>query len=849
MRGQKPNGFSGWHLAMLGLVTVAASLWVATGSIWAQDQETAASNQTSATASTQQPGQTPVQAEVHVQSETMVQTPSEGAAVARPARAPNLEVSFPLYPDFSFSDWIYRTNESQVNVRGQTDPGVTVTINGEPVVVEEDGQFTAMVPLTHEGDTLLRIRAVNAAGSSTTRVLFLIRDTTPPLLVVETPEGGWATQQDKITLAGVVEPGSQLFLGDQPVPVDAGGKFSVVQPLVAGENHFVFTAKDEVGNERRVEVVAIQDREPPSLEITEPQPGLVTRESQVTLAGQTEPGARVTVDGQPVTVGEDGRFATVIQLTADGTRTINVVATDAAGNQAKVAVRITRDTRAPSIFPVEPSAPVSLLPGDLLVVRFRGEVGDHASFDIGDTRLGIPAAEGNPGNYTGIYRIQPEDRFDGAPIVARLVDKAGNEGRRQIQTVSVLDPAVPKVVQVSASDYAVLRTGPGTDYERLTNAYFPTRLEVVGQVGDWYRVKLGSTQSAWVSTSAVSELPAGTPPPQAVVSQIATTPQADGGSRVAITLSEPVPFIILPDVRGKALDVILYNSVFGLYNMRYGPGEQRISLMSLSQPAAQTSQLRINLSDPGVSGYFAHYAGNTLMVDVRPPLPGTPAGLTITIDPGHGADSGAVGPAGLREATINLQIAQLLAEKLRQAGARVIMTHTQETYVDPNNDLNARVDIAEASGSQVFISIHNNALAGANRFTVEGTETYYFNPLSADLASAVQRAVTKSLPSTDRFFAYQSFAVIRQTGMPAILVECNYISNPDIERWMSEGDFAARAAEGIYQGLLNFLAEHGQPPPPPPAAGSAPASPAPSTPEAGQPDQPAPEAGSVAPAM
>ncbi|MBE3576563.1 MAG: N-acetylmuramoyl-L-alanine amidase [Limnochordales bacterium] len=724
--------------------------------------------------------------------------------------SPNLQVDFPLYPDFSFSDYVFRTNRTEIEVTGRTAPEVKVTVNGVFTVSGADGRFSVLVPLPIEGPTFLRVQAQDADGDTTTLIVPIIRDTTPPELTIPSPPSGWQTREDSLELQGKTEPGARVWVDGESLAVSEDGSFAVTKSLQPGSNFFAFTAADEAGNLTRVEVVAILDREPPSLTITSPEPGLITNQSEVLVAGQTEAGAVVAVDGQEVPVDAEGRFQHTVALTADGTRYINVRASDAAGNQIETTLRVVRDTRAPSITPQEPAAPVALLPGDVLVVRFRGEAGATASFDIGDRRIGIPAAEGNPGNYTGIYRIQPDDRFENAPIRLRLKDKAGNEGSRYAQSVTVLDPMVPLVVQVTASDYAVLRTGPGTDYERLTNVYAPTRMEVRGKAGEWFKVQLGTAQTAWVHESVVTLLPPGSLPPRALISQIRTNPQPDGSSQVSIYLSERVPFLIYPDVRRRSLRVTLYNAVYGLYHMAYGPGEKLIKLMTLNQPAGETSELIIDIDAPHVSGYFARYQGNTLVIEVRPPLPRSLEGVRITLDPGHGGESGAVGQQGLREADVNLDIALRLERLLQEAGAKVIMTRRTDNRVSTTtDDLYARVEIAETSRSQLFISIHNNAVGGSAAMTVEGTETYYYNPLSGQLARIAQEEMVAVLSSTDRFFAYRSFAVIRQTGMPAILVEGNFISNPEIERWMREGDFTERMAQALFRAIVRFLEEVG----------------------------------------
>lgn len=185
------------------------------------------------------------------------------------------------------------------------------------------------------------------------------------------------------------------------------------------------------------------------------------------------------------------------------------------------------------------------------------------------------------------------------------------------------------------------------------------------------------------------------------------------------------------------------------------------------------------------------------------------SGYTIVVDAGHGSpDPGAIGPTGTQENDNTLAIAQDLGEDLKQSGATVIQTRTgnaspANTLID-SGDLKARVSIANANFADLFVSIHNDSATGG-----QGTTTYYSedNPQNAQslrLAQALQAAIIRAIGTLDHGVKEALFYVIHHTTMPAALVEVAYISNRSEEKLLADPLFRQKAADGIYQGILNF---------------------------------------------
>ena len=188
------------------------------------------------------------------------------------------------------------------------------------------------------------------------------------------------------------------------------------------------------------------------------------------------------------------------------------------------------------------------------------------------------------------------------------------------------------------------------------------------------------------------------------------------------------------------------------------------------------------------------------------------AGITIVVDPGHGGpDTGAIGSAGTYEKTDNLALGLDLAGLLRSAGANVILTRS--TDVSPAtgayselSDLQARTKIANDANADLFICLHSDSFSNP---AAGGTTTYYSSssPVadqSKALATSIQSELVKAIALNDRGVKDANFYVIKNTKMPAVLVEVAFISNPTEEQLLGSPDFQSKAALGVYQGILKY---------------------------------------------
>jgi N-acetylmuramoyl-L-alanine amidase len=215
----------------------------------------------------------------------------------------------------------------------------------------------------------------------------------------------------------------------------------------------------------------------------------------------------------------------------------------------------------------------------------------------------------------------------------------------------------------------------------------------------------------------------------------------------------------------------------------------------------------------------------------------------IVIDPGHGGhDTGTIGPNGLEEKDLVLDVGRRLGKLLQtRLGADVIYTRKDDTFIP----LETRTSIANQEQADLFVSIHANSSRDPD---ARGVETYYLNFTSSaealdvaarenaasdksvyelqdlvkkialkekieesrEFASNVQRALHSGLAAKspgirDRGVKKAPFIVLIGANMPSILAEISFVSNPGDERRLQASDYRQRIAESLYRGISKYV--------------------------------------------
>jgi len=246
-------------------------------------------------------------------------------------------------------------------------------------------------------------------------------------------------------------------------------------------------------------------------------------------------------------------------------------------------------------------------------------------------------------------------------------------------------------------------------------------------------------------------------------------------------------------------------------------------------------------------------------------------GALVVIDPGHGGDEIGAAAYGIVEKDSNLEMGRRVERLLTQAGYRVLLTRHDagravggvdgagqpRGFSAQRRDLQARIDLANAAGASVFVSLHSN---GLNDPSANGVETYYnaarpFSAYNRLLAQSIQSNVIAEMaragylvrdrgtlddaclrafqgvcfplfvlgpprmttrdevlrrggdPAALGFAAGQDAIVSRATQMPGVLAELLFVSNPDDARLLADDSAREALARGVVLGLSRFLAE------------------------------------------
>ncbi|PLR78035.1 N-acetylmuramoyl-L-alanine amidase [Bacillus sp. V3-13] len=174
-------------------------------------------------------------------------------------------------------------------------------------------------------------------------------------------------------------------------------------------------------------------------------------------------------------------------------------------------------------------------------------------------------------------------------------------------------------------------------------------------------------------------------------------------------------------------------------------------------------------------------------------------GKTIIIDPGHGGrDFGATGAAGTNEKELTLKTAKLLYDKLKAAGANVILTRSNDTY----KSLKARVKLAHSSGADAFISIHYDSIEDNS---VRGMTSFYYHDYQKTLAESIHAAAAGQAKIKDRGVRHGDYLVLRENKQTAVLLELGYLSNPSEETLITSGTYQESIASGVFDGLTRYF--------------------------------------------
>jgi len=333
-----------------------------------------------------------------------------------------------------------------------------------------------------------------------------------------------------------------------------------------------------------------------------------------------------------------------------------------------------------------------------------------------------------------------------------------------------------------------LRSMPTTQSKVIATLANGTKLVYLSTQGDWYQGKTADGQTGWVANWLVQKQsqgsvngnqPAG---PSPASERPTSSQQTEQGT---VTILEPDT-----NVRsGPTLDFDVIT--------RVQPNETYPII------GTEGEWFHIRLAD-GSTGYVAGWLVQTngesqviRSTDIKDKL--------IVVDAGHGGeDGGAVGAHfGTLEKDVNLQIALLLEKKLTAAGAKVILTRTDDRRLTLQN----RVDQAVENEADLFVSVHHNTHPNP---ATNGTIVYYYDKKKSNkLAGVVQSELVKATGYKDMQPRIGDFYVLRENPVPSILAEIGFLTNFEEEMQIRSEKQQEAAAEGLYKGIVRYFQEGG----------------------------------------
>lgn len=530
-----------------------------------------------------------------------------------------------------------------------------------------------------------------------------------------------------------------------------------------------------------------------SLKITAPADGYRTTDANVSVTGVADPQKPLTVNGNAVSVTEHGYFCAYLALeqgentftfkNGDDTESITCNRVTAENTRETVNGIFMKDSVCPSgnsIYYAGECAQLSVYAVENadIYARFLGsEVKLSPSGEASGGFVCYSAKVTVPNIVTGIADGGVTEFYaktDGGNV------SYGNAGKTEIISA-------PIKLYTQNECYVYNDTGDGS---MMDNYQLPAGAEVsaTALVNGLYRLMSGK----WVNKDNVADTA-----PDALPLDI------DEGKYTRVDLVfETVPEFQSRVTQGGAL-------VIGLYGINgepeIEPQSARVSAKLVRRGSEADAVLTVESGS--VDGFFVRKTDDkTLSVWIYTNRGGGLSGKTIAIDPGHGGeDRGAAGPAGgdgICEDDLNLSVSYILAQKLKEAGANVILTREDASTLP----LAQRAGLIRSYTPDVSISVHHNSVSRGSDFNkASGVVVLYSRETALPLSKAVSDRITDGIDITNNGYKAQSLNVCRDYRYPCILIECGFVCNPTEYEMLMTDEYKQKLCNNIVLSLIDYF--------------------------------------------
>jgi N-acetylmuramoyl-L-alanine amidase len=559
----------------------------------------------------------------------------------------------------------------------------------------------------------------------------------------------------------------------------------------------------------------------PTLKVVYPPPNHETTSDRIFLIGTAPANVVVTVNG--TVIGDrspSGHFSPSIPLQL-GSNTITLQAQ----NQTLTLVvkRLSTSPSVPKGFAfaegsLTPAVDIARQVGEPICFSAIAPAKSQVSVRLGDQTLTLypqakavslppnsavltaantPGTAPQPGLYQGCTVFSTLGEL-GTPIF-ELRQGTAAAAKQGSGKITILPPQVMPVAEVT-SDGGVARTGPSTDYSRLTPLPKGTQAQITGREGEWLRFDYGG----WIKQSETRPIVNGVLP-RSIIRSVRVQIQSEQ-TIVTFPLQVPVPISIRQE--DDRFILTLYSTTAQTDTIAQTP-DVVLSRLDWQQIAPGQVQYQIHLKNKQQWGYRLRYEGTSLVLTLRhPPKIGsgdTPlAGTTLLLDPGHGSanDLGSVGPTGYPEKDFALVVSKLLRQNLERRGAKVVMTREGDDDLYPND----RTKKIEQVAPTLAISLHYNALPdGGDAWNTKGVSAFWYHPQAQGLAVFLHDYLVQKLGRPSYGVYWNNLALTRPAIAPSILLELGFMINPNEFEWIANPEAQEQLAKTLADGITLWL--------------------------------------------
>lgn len=564
-----------------------------------------------------------------------------------------------------------------------------------------------------------------------------------------------------------------------------------------------------------------------SLYIAFPPSSYQTTASHIFLLGTAPSSGQVLVNGTRIERSPSGHFAPSFPLRLGD----NLFRVQYQNQQTQINVKRLSTQAQPPIGlafgkdSLTPSVDIARMPGEIICFSAIAPPKSLVRVDLGGQTIPLLPQTQNvqlPSNFAALTQAnQPFSQLVAGQYqsCATLPETGVNLGQPKYQLtmdgattsqtapgkISVISPLHLEIAEVTA-DAGVARSGPSTDYSRLTPLPKGTQAAITGREGKWLRLDYGG----WID-SAETRILSGAVPPRSLIRSILAR-QVQGTTEVSFPLQVPVPVSVQQSDR--TLTLTLYNTT-AQTDVIHLDDDPVISRLDWQQIAPNQVQYTFNFKQKQQWGYKLRYDGTTLVLSLQhQPQIGAVSeysnqsslplsGIKIILDPGHGGtDSGTSGPTGLNEKDVTLTMAKLVREQLIAKGATVYLTRAEDKSVS----LGERVAMIDKLGAAIAISIHYNSLPDdGDTQHVQGMGAFWYNAQAHSLAVFMQNYIVDQLKRPKYGVFWDNLALTRPTSTPSVLLELGFMSNPVEFEWVVNPQEQKKLAIAIADGITQWF--------------------------------------------